>query len=116
MAGGAKWQFGAYTKIAVLLFRHVWRLKCRSRSWNLRTLAYMSVRSSSGGVSNLPSLCGVLLALLASSATAATQPALTVRVADVTAPAGGIAQIQVFLDSPHTLSGGELVMNVDPAV
>ncbi len=68
-------------------------------------------------VGNLPHK-GIVAALLAASlcAAAAAQPALTVRVADVTVPAGGVAQIQVFLDSPHTLLGGELVLDFDTAV
>ena len=45
---------------------------------------------------------------------ASAAPAVTVRVANASTPPGGTAQIAIFLDTPHTLVSGELVLDLDP--
>jgi uncharacterized protein (TIGR03437 family) len=47
---------------------------------------------------------------------AASPVPLTASLAIVSVPPGGTAQLQVFLSSPQTLSGGSAVINLDPAI
>lgn len=47
---------------------------------------------------------------------ASAAPALTVRIANVSAPPAGTAHLAIFLDTPHTLVSGELVLDLDPKI
>jgi len=67
--------------------------------------------------------CGILLAstlfLLFAIGTAngaATPVPLSVRVANTTVPAGGTAQIQIFLTTPAAIVNGEMILDLDPKV
>ena len=67
-------------------------------------------------------LCGILLrwalpmVFAASAAGASPAVALMARIANSTVPAGGRAQIQIFLAAPATIVTGEIVMDLDPTV
>lgn len=55
--------------------------------------------------------------IFATAAVWASSPvSLAVRVASATVPAGGTAQIQIFLAAPTTIVCGEIVMDLDPTV
>jgi uncharacterized protein (TIGR03437 family) len=45
-----------------------------------------------------------------------SSPTLAIRVPNLTVPAGGVAQIQVYSGSPVTLVSGELLLDLDPIV
>jgi len=66
-------------------------------------------------------MCGILLRLsictLLTTGLFAAEPAvLSATVASATVPAGGTAQVQIFLNAPHAIVSGEIVMELDPAV
>lgn len=58
----------------------------------------------------------LLVGFLGICAAQSSSSTLAVRVPNLTVPAGGVAQIQVFAGSPVTLVSGELVLDLDPTV
>jgi len=67
-------------------------------------------------------LCGIVLrwalpiVFAASAAGASPSVTLMASIANSTVPAGGTAQIQIFLAAPATIVTGEIVMDLDPTV